>query len=452
MLFLLIASFCLTLCCNVAWANGTNGPAWPDHPLSLPECLDVALRQNPTILKSKQDVEESQAIALQLQSIYRPRASATGAYSIDDEGKIEKVPFGPNGFHFRKEQNWLANLQFTQPVLGGGRLKSAARSARLTREAAAAQHAVVVNDALLQVRTAYSDVLMTAEQITVRESAIGLLEQELADTRRRYDAGVAPRFNVLRAEVELANARPPWIRARNAYRIAKINLANLLGWNLPAGLGEEVPLTLAGKLELDPYSIDLANALAKGLAQRPELAGLRTTDRLRKEEIIQARSAFYPQLEGVAGYGIQNRIFAPHLSDEVHGWTVGAQATWDLWDFGLTRGKVRAATARKEKARLEIEDIGRRIELEVRTAHSFFIEAKEVQESQTRAIEQAEEALRLATARTEAGSGTQLEVLSAQTALTQARTTYNISLHDYAVARARLDRATGQGVRIKGIR
>ena len=116
------------------------------------------------------------------------------------------------------------------------------------------------------------------------------------------------------------------------------------------------------------------------------------------------------------------------------------------------RGKVRAATARKEKARLEIEDIGRRIELEIRTAHSFFNEAKEVLESQTRVIQQAEEALRLATARTEAGSGTQLEVLSAQTALTQARTTYTVSLRDFSVAKARLDRDMGEGVRIEGMR
>ncbi len=452
MLLARIACFALTLSWSHAWANGTNGLAWPDHPVSLPDCLEIALRQNPAILASKQDVEESQAIALQTQSAYRPRVNTTGRYTITDQGSLETVPIGPEGFRFQRDQNWLANLQIAQPVFGGGRLKSAARSARLTREAAVAQHAVVVNDTLLQVRTAYSDVLMTAEQITVRESAIRLSEQELADTRRRYDAGVAPRFNVLRAEVELGNARPPLIRARNAFHIAKISLANLLGWNLPTGIGQEVPLTLSGKLEFDPYLIDLANALAKGLAQRPELAGLRTSNRLRQEEIIQARSAYYPQLEGIAGYGIRNRIFAPGLSDELHGWTAGAQLNWDVWDFGLTRGKVQAAMARKEKVRLEIDDIRRRIELEIRTALSTFLAAKEVLESQARVIEQADEALRLATVRTDAGSGTQLEVLSAQTALIQARTTYTVSLREYAVAKARLDHDMGDGVRIEDIR
>jgi outer membrane protein TolC len=92
-----------------------------------------------------------------------------------------------------------------------------------------------------------------------------------------------------------------------------------------------------------------------------------------------------------------------------------------------------------------VDDTGRKIELEVRTTHSTFLEAKDVLESQQKVIEQAEEALRLARARTDAGSGTQLDVLSAQAALTEARTTYSQALRDYAVARARLERAMGEG-------
>jgi outer membrane protein TolC len=67
-------------------------------------------------------------------------------------------------------------------------------------------------------------------------------------------------------------------------------------------------------------------------------------------------------------------------------------------------------------------------------------------ESQKKVQEQAEEALRLARARAEAGTGTQLEMLDAQTALTEARTTQVQAVHGYVVARARLERAIGQEV------
>jgi outer membrane protein TolC len=79
----------------------------------------------------------------------------------------------------------------------------------------------------------------------------------------------------------------------------------------------------------------------------------------------------------------------------------------------------------------------------VRTSYSDFIEAREVLDSQSKVQEQAEESLREANARANAGTGTQLDVLDAETSLTQARTTLVQSQHDYATARARLERAIG---------
>ena len=122
------------------------------------------------------------------------------------------------------------------------------------------------------------------------------------------------------------------------------------------------------------------------------------------------------------------------------------QLTWSLFDGRRTEGKVKEATALYERAGVELDDTGRRIELEVRTAYSYFIEADEVLKSQEKVLEEAEEALRLARARNEAGTGTQLDVLSAQTALTESRSTQIQALHDYSVARARLERAIGMNV------
>ena len=99
----------------------------------------------------------------------------------------------------------------------------------------------------------------------------------------------------------------------------------------------------------------------------------------------------------------------------------GVQLRWHIFDGRLTEGRVKQARAQYELAGVEVDDAARRIELDVRTAHSTFIEASEVLESQKKVQEQAEEALRLAKSRSEAGTGTQLDVLSAQTALTEAR-------------------------------
>ena len=144
-----------------------------------------------------------------------------------------------------------------QSLYEGGRILSALRVARLTKERSMLDYQTAVANTVVEVQVAYYDVLLALQQITVQEASVELLTRELADTTRRYNAGTVPRFNVLRAEVELANARPRLIRARNSYRIAKNNLVNQLGFNVPKEALEDIPLTLAGKLEAEPYKIDL---------------------------------------------------------------------------------------------------------------------------------------------------------------------------------------------------
>src|SRR5471030_986817 len=117
--------------------------------------------------------------------------------------------------------------------------------------------------------------------------------------------------------------------------------------------------------------------------------------------------------------------------------------SWDIFDGLLTHGKVIQAKALYERSKTDLADQGRQIELQVRTAYSDFVEAKEVLDSQEKVQEEADEALREAKARADAGTGTQLDVLDAETSLTQARNTQVQALHDYIAAQAKLERAIG---------
>src|SRR5262249_49083838 len=151
-------------------------------------------------------------------------------------------------------------------------------------------------------------------------------------------------------------------------------------------------------------------------------------------------------LQGYVGYDVHNSMLSSDLTVTDHGWIAGVQLSWNLFDGLRTQGRIKEATANYELAGLELEDRTRIIELDVRTAYSNFIEARETLESQKKVLEEADEALRLARTRNEAGTGTQLDVLSAQTALTDARTTQIQALHDYEAARARLQRAIGMNM------
>jgi outer membrane protein TolC len=417
-------------------------PPWMSHPLSMTEALNLALQQNGDVLRGKSDLEAQYGLVVQTRAVAIPKLQISGNFLETTETEQYPFPNPPPA----QDQSWSAGFQVVQAIYQGGQITSALRTAKLTKEQALLQYQTVIADALLQVRIAYYDVLQAAEQILVEEASVKLLTQELDDQTQRYNAGTVPRFNVLQAEVELANERPKLIQARNAFRVAKNNLVNQLGGRIPTDVLEDVPIQLADKLDADTYPVALSPAIAQALQGRTELLALRKQELERKEAVVTAQGNYKPTISLSGGYGARNTAFDNNLSHAVPGWNAGAQLSWNLFDGLLTQGKIQQARALYEGAKVDVDNEARSIELEVRTDYSNFIEAQEVLESQKKVQEEAEESLRLAIARNDAGTGTQLDVLSAQTSLTQARSTQIQALHDYDVARARLQRAIGINV------
>jgi outer membrane protein TolC len=237
-------------------------------------------------------------------------------------------------------------------------------------------------------------------------------------------------------------------------------MSNLLGYDLPRNIWDNIPLNLTDTLDSEPYPINLSDALQQALEKRPELVALRKTEELQNHNITDASSGYKPNLQLFAGYTWMNRQFgtppsgsppgtsapAAGLDQYLDGWNAGAQVTWNIFDGLLTHGKVVQAKALYQKSKTAVDEKSRQIELEVRTTYSDFIGAQEVLESQKTVQAEAEESLREAYARASAGTGTQLDVLDAETSLTQSRSTQVQALHDYDAARARFERAIGMNI------
>jgi outer membrane protein TolC len=431
-----------------AQTNSASLPEWMTHPLPLVDALNIALVQNAAILKAKNDLDASYGIVVQTRAVALPQLTANGQYKYTQPTAIETIPFP--GFN-QANQNWNAGIQLVQNIYDGGRLTAAIKAARLTKEQALAQYQTTIQDTLLSTRTAYYDALLAEEQITVHEASVKLLQNEVDDQQRRYKAGTVPKFNVLRADVQLANEKPLLIEARNNYRIAKNNLSNLLGYNLPRSVWEDVPMNLSDELDSAPYPVDLPTAIAHALKGRTELVALRKTQELQQLGVVNAKAGYKPNLQFFVGYNWFNQQYAVaeatpplELYHDFQGYNAGAQVSWNIFDGLLTHGKVIQARANYDKSRNDLTDESRQIELQVRTAYSDFVEANEVLDSQKTVTAEADEALREARARFDAGTGTQLDVLDAETSLTQARDTNAQALHDYDTARAKLERAIGE--------
>ena len=158
-----------------------------------------------------------------------------------------------------------------------------------------------------------------------------------------------------------------------------------------------------------------------------------------------ARSDYRPSVDLIGSLAKRKSNFSDRFNAGPDGWTVGVVASWDIFDGAKRKGKVKQAISQLEQSKIDRESLRLSIEVEVRQAMSEFQEAVELVQAAGKAVEQAEEALRLADSRYSAGAINQLDVLETRVALTESRTNRLEANYRHIVAVANLKRAIGEG-------
>jgi outer membrane protein TolC len=149
-------------------------------------------------------------------------------------------------------------------------------------------------------------------------------------------------------------------------------------------------------------------------------------------------------VEAFAGYEVYSER-DPEVGPEFnHGFVVGLNGTWHIFDGYATRGRMQATRARREAAVHALEAAKLSVSSDVRSAFLDLQQADRVLQSETRNVQNADEALEIAKANLGAGLGTQLDVLQAATDVTRTRTTRLSAIYLHNVALARLARATAR--------
>jgi outer membrane protein TolC len=298
---------------------------------------------------------------------------------------------------------------------------------------------------LLSVRTQFYTVLFAKQRIVVQEENVNLLTQQLKDARSRFDAGATSNFDVLRAEVALANGQPPLIQARNDFRVAVEQLRQLVGYVAAKGSDTTKIPELVGSLDVGkPVTFEIAEALAAARANRPELQQLAKLQEAGEQNVKTNRAAYQPEVDLVGSYNVVRNPFNDQWNTRLEGWVAGVQTSWNIFDGRATAGRVVQAKSQLEQAKLSLASTSLAIEVQVRQAESSLNEAWELVQASSKTVEQAQEALRLANVRYAAGTATQLDVLTSQVALTDARLNQLQAYYGYNVALAAMRQAIGQ--------
>jgi outer membrane protein len=450
---------------------------------TLSQAILTAVQRNPTLLNAEQEIKRSKGVIIQVRAQALPQINAnanfqwtdpnlTGARilgtsstttgtnpttpSVAAASLLEGVPASQVGDGRAplaatpapvrnietSDISYAISVTGTQLIFNGTTFNQI-RGTFFQRDSAYFAFRNVLDSLIATVKTQFYQIIVNRELVNVNEENVRLLEAQLKDQQNRFEAGTVPRFNVLQADVQLHNQIPQLITAQNNLRISKLQLAKTLGLDFQRRPGDSPPLEVIGDMPYIPRPIELADAIEMGKQRRPFLKQARANVLNQLQQVRATAGQYLPNITTTGGGEWVSDPINSSWHDISKGWTALVQGSVPIWDSGAIAGQVIQQRALLSETKITYDDDVRQVELEIQTAYSNLQQNQELVKSQEKNVELADEALRLAKARLDAGAGVQLDVLNATVQLLTAQSTRLQALFGYNSSLAEFDRATG---------
>jgi outer membrane protein TolC len=400
------------------------------QPLALETAIELAYRNNEQLRIALLQLERAQA-GLQAELATRlPTVDLTAGLQTGDQLSLGSIQANQD-----ETITTLRGGVRTDYDIGiSGERAARIRAARDQVRLAELQVETVRAQLRLETISDYYAVQEAIEAIRINQAFLDEAERNLRDTELREEVGVGTRFDVLRADVQVANARQALTQATSQRQIAQRQLARRL--NVPPSIN----LTTLGVEIAGAWPLSLEESIVLAYQNRAELEQFLIEREFNQEQREIALARVRPSLGLFAEYNLQE-VLDPSEAAFDDSFTLGAQLTWRLFDGGAARARAEQAARDTDIDESEFESTRNQIRFEVEEAYFTLLANQENIDTASLAVEQAQEALELANLRFNAGVGTQLDVLSATSELTEAQGNLVTAVLDYNRALARLERA-----------
>jgi outer membrane protein len=410
-----------------------------NRPLTLPDCIRIALEENPAGRAAAAGVQGAKEAVGEAGAPYYPEVGLQTGYRrwqthafLPD---FVRIPPGTAQI-LGPTDDWLAGLRARYTLYDFGERQAQLQVAKARQGLAREEQARIRQDIILSVYYGFYGLTSALEAKRVAEQNLDRSRDHLRLTNLRKEAGAAPKAEVLRTQVEVSNGQLTLVRAENLIRLARGNL------NLSLGRPPEKPVevTPSAQPPTRPEQMDLSLSLNQAVQSRPEIGGALKRIEVSQSNIQAARSAYGPRLRAEGSYGWRDNDFLPQDED----WAVGITLEWPLFTGFARKHRLARAKADLSKEKAEAERLMLAVRQEVWNAFSRITEMYQTLETTQTLVQDALESQRLSRERYEAGAGTVTELLDAQTALARAQATRVEAEWDYQIALATFKRATGK--------
>lgn len=410
------------------------------QPITLQEAIALARRNNTDLQTARLNLDRAYTTLEEAKAGRLPTvdgslnltrtSSASGELQREAAGALSQA-LGNND---STSDSLNADVEVNYNLFDGG------RTTALIREA---EHRIRINQLEVERLTeqihldttnAYYQLQERDQRVGIEEQAVDQALQTLRDAELLQQAGLGTRFDVIRAQVDLANSQQALTQANAEQKIAQRQLVQVLA------LGQQVNVTIADEIDtVQPWELSLEETIVLAYRNRAELEQQLIQREINEAQRTVALAAVRPQVSLFANYNLLDQLDDDQgLAD---GYSVGARVQWRFFDGGAARARRRGEEIDIELAEVAFEEQRNTIRLEVETAYENSIANQQNIQTASEAVQLAEESLRLARLRFQAGVGTQTDVIDAQTELTRARGNLLTAIVTYNRSIAALQRA-----------
>ncbi|UCD94614.1 MAG: TolC family protein [Candidatus Zixiibacteriota bacterium] len=429
---------------TVVWMLGL-GAVGAETILTVEKVRDMAIQYNRQFQSVRKELDRARGEIIAARAGALPDISLDGRYSRNIQVREIFLPDFEGGEGFTKipisqKNDFDFSLSFTQPLYAGGKVSSAMSIARIYEKYSKEKVNEVESQIIFGAESMFYNAILARSNLEVLNSAYEQLSYNLEVVEKYYGQGMVSEYELLRARVEKLNLEPQRIAAESQLNISRKSLKSYLG--LP--LEEEIVLVsdLSDTMLVDLPPLDSLIPIA--LKNRPEIKQAELQKRGYDKAVRIAKGNWlFPSLDFNTTYQVTASSDDFRLNDKEISktWTASLLLNIPIFDGARTIGEVRKAKVDYYQAVLGEQQKRDDIRLEVEQAHDNLMTAKKALDLQKETIGQAEEGTRIANLRYQSGVGTQLEVLSAQTALTDARTNFARAIYSFRLAKSALRKA-----------
>lgn len=408
---------------------------------TLEQTIRQAIKANLGLKSSRENINAAASARLKQRSNFLPTLGATYKYKRNYEERTTAA----DGVTVPKNKYTFTGT-FTQPVFTGFSLINKYKVAVLDFDIARINEKTAREAVVFEANKVYFTLLKAQKLVAIARETVTQISAHKDVAKDFYEVGMTPLNDLLKAQVELANARQDLIVAQNNLETAKSNFNILLRRqiNAPVEIKDIVDYCFFEK-KID-FCFDMAEK------NRLEIKEAELQVEIAQKELKLGKTDYYPSITLEGNYYKAGTDFDADGGDGISdpdSWDVTATASWNFWEWGKTGYGVKEKLSALAQARYQQDEIIDNIHLEVKQAYLNTKESEQNIMAVKQAIEQAKENFRISEERYKEQMDTSTDVLDAQTLLSKTMTNYYNALYDFKISKAYLYWAMGRAQEVE---